>query len=138
MTHLENTSVSELREALDDAEEVRATKRLMVAIAYKQGVTQTDLAEWYGLSRKTVYNWLRRFEEDAIRSAASDESRPGRPPKLGPEERAEVRQLLAESPENAGYDAEEWSSPLVQRLLEERFGVEYSRTSAYRILTQDG
>ncbi|WP_227379502.1 helix-turn-helix domain-containing protein [Haladaptatus halobius] len=30
----------------------------MVAIACKQGVSQTDVAEWYGLSRKTVYNWL--------------------------------------------------------------------------------
>ncbi|WP_255767572.1 hypothetical protein [Haladaptatus halobius] len=43
MTHLENISVNELREALGDAKEVQATKRLMVAFAYKQGVTQTEL-----------------------------------------------------------------------------------------------
>ncbi|WP_227379018.1 helix-turn-helix domain-containing protein [Haladaptatus halobius] len=28
-------------------------------IAYKQGVSQTDLAGWYRFTRKMVYNWLR-------------------------------------------------------------------------------
>ncbi|WP_227378864.1 helix-turn-helix domain-containing protein [Haladaptatus halobius] len=137
MACLENVSTNDLRDALDDTDDVRSTKRLMVAIAYKQGVTQTDLADWYGLSRKTIYNWLQRFEEDSIRNAASDKDRPGRPPKLDPEERTEVRQLLKKSPENAGYDAGKWSSSLVQRLLEDRFDVKYSRTSAYRLLTGD-
>lgn len=135
MTHLENISVNELREALGDAKEVQATKRLMVAIAYKQGVTQTELAEWYGLARKTVYNWLQRFDEDSIEKATSDASRPGRPPKLDHEERTEVHKVLEGSPESAGYDAEEWNTALVQRLLEEQFDVEYSRTSAFRFLT---
>ncbi|WP_458210556.1 helix-turn-helix domain-containing protein [Haladaptatus sp. NG-SE-30] len=137
MSHLENISTDELRNALENVNDVQATKRLMVAIAYKQGVSQTDLAEWYGLSRKTVYNWLHRFEENSIRKAASDKARPGRPPKLDREEKSEVYQLLDEPPANAGYDAEEWSIPLVQRLLDEQFDVTYSRTSAYRLLAHD-
>jgi transposase len=134
MAHLENVSVNELRNALNDADDIQATKRLMVAIAYKQGVSQTDLAEWYGLSRKTVYNWLQRFEEDSIDNAASDKDRPGRPPKLDPEKQSEVSQLLQESPVNAGYDTEEWHVSLIQRLLDEKFNIKYSRTSAYRLL----
>ena len=108
----------------------------MVAIAYKQGVSQTDLAEWYGISRKTIYNWLRRFEEEPVRDAARDKDRPGRPPKLDREKRSELSQLLYESPANAGYDAAEWSIPLVQRLLNEEFDVTYSRASTYRLLAK--
>ncbi|WP_458189691.1 helix-turn-helix domain-containing protein [Haladaptatus sp. NG-WS-4] len=138
MPNLEDISTDELRNALDDVDDVRSTKRLMVAIAYKQGTTQTDLAEWYGLSRKTIYNWLQRFEERPVRKAASDEARPGRPPKLDEEEQSEVCRLLDESPEKAGFNADEWSVSLVQQLLEEKFEVTYSRTSAYRLLTEDG
>lgn len=136
MPHLENVSTSELQKALEDVDGVYATKRLMVAIAYKQGVSQTDLAEWYGLSRKTIYNWLRRFEEEPTRDAARDKARPGRPPKLDREERSELSQLLSESPANAGYDAAEWSIPLMQRLLDEEFDVTYSRASTYRLLAK--
>lgn len=115
MKHLESVAVDELQNALDDVDDVHATKRLMVAIAYKQSVSQTDLAEWYGLSRKTVYNWLQRFEDDSIKNAASDKDRPGRPPKLDDKEQSEVSQLLQESPANAGYGADEWSVSFVQK-----------------------
>ncbi|MCO8243645.1 MULTISPECIES: helix-turn-helix domain-containing protein [unclassified Haladaptatus] len=83
MAQLEDVSTAALREALQDADDATTTKRIMVAIAYKQGVSQTELADWYGLSRKTIYNWLQRFEEESIRNAASDKPRSGRPPKLG-------------------------------------------------------
>ncbi|KZN23368.1 hypothetical protein A4G99_15250 [Haladaptatus sp. R4] len=135
MAQLEDVSTAALREALQDADDATTTKRIMVAIAYKQGVSQTELADWYGLSRKTVYNWLQRFEEEPIRSAASDKPRSGRPPKLGGEDRDELLRLLRDSPKAAGYDAEEWNIPLVQRLVAEQFDVAYSRTSAYRILS---
>lgn len=53
----------------------------------------------------------------------------------GGEERDELLRLLRNSPKAAGYDAEEWNIPLVQRLVAEQFDVAYSRTSAYRILS---
>jgi transposase len=100
--HLETISTDEPRHALDDANDSRATKRLIVAIACKQGVSQTNLAEWHGLSCKTVYNCLQRFEEDSVRYATSDKTRPGCPPKLDREEQSEFSQLLHDSPANAG------------------------------------
>ncbi|WP_227377568.1 helix-turn-helix domain-containing protein [Haladaptatus halobius] len=136
MSHLENISTSELRTALDDVDDVHATKRLMLAIAYKQGVAQTDVAEWYGYLRKTIYNWLHRFEEEPVRDAARDKARPDRPPKLDREEQFKVAQLLRDPPANVGYNIEEWDIPRVQRLLDEQFDVTYSRTNAYRLLSK--
>ncbi|WP_458190632.1 helix-turn-helix domain-containing protein [Haladaptatus sp. NG-WS-4] len=81
-------------------------------------------------------NWLHRFEKELVHDAAWDKARPGRPPKLACEERSKVAQLLREPPANAGYNADEWSIPLVQRLLDEQFDVSYSRTSAYRLLSE--
>jgi chromosome segregation and condensation protein ScpB len=43
--HLDEISVEELQDALDNVEEKKPTQRLLAAIAYKNGVTQTELAE---------------------------------------------------------------------------------------------
>lgn len=134
MARLEHVPTDALRRELDRQDRAKPTRRLMVAIAYKEGVSQTELAEWYGLSRKTVHNWLERLEERPIAEAIRDDPRPGRPPRLDEADLEELRELLAESPTERGYDATEWSAPLVRRLLDERFGVNYTLRSVRRIL----
>lgn len=82
MERLENVSVDELRRALDQAEESKPTQRLLAAIAYKHGVSQTELAEWHGVQRRTIYSWFRRLEMEPLPEAVTDAPRPGRPRKL--------------------------------------------------------
>ncbi|PSP21068.1 hypothetical protein BRC61_06630 [Halobacteriales archaeon QH_10_65_19] len=69
MERLENVSVDELRRALDQAEESKPTQRLLAAIAYKHGVSQTELAEWHGVQRRTIYSWFRRLEMEPLPEA---------------------------------------------------------------------
>jgi len=45
MDHLANVSVERLQRALENIESKRATLRLTAAIPYKNGITQTELAE---------------------------------------------------------------------------------------------
>ena len=61
MEHLDEISIEELQDALDNVEGKKPTERLLAAIAYKNGVTQNELAEWYGVHQKTIYNWLKRL-----------------------------------------------------------------------------
>ncbi|MFC6723546.1 helix-turn-helix domain-containing protein, partial [Halobium palmae] len=58
MDHLDEISVEELQRALNEVEGNKPTQRLTAAIAYKNGVTQTELSEWYGVQRRTIYSWL--------------------------------------------------------------------------------
>jgi len=53
MNHLDEISVEELQDALDNVDGKNPTQRLLAAIAYKNGVTQTELAEWYDVQRRT-------------------------------------------------------------------------------------
>jgi chromosome segregation and condensation protein ScpB len=39
----------------------KPTQRVVAAIAYKNGVTQTELAEWHDIGRRTIYSWLKRL-----------------------------------------------------------------------------
>lgn len=45
MDHLDEISVEDLQDALDNVEGTKPTQRLLAAIVYKNGVIQTELAE---------------------------------------------------------------------------------------------
>lgn len=126
MTKLEDVSIETLREALDRAEEAKAAKRLTVAIAYKDGVSVETLSDRYGVPRSTVYYWLERLERQPISEAVTDAPRPGRPPKLSPEDRATVETWLAVSPRQHDIDADEWTPELLRDRIHETFDVDYS------------
>ena len=136
MSHLEEVSISDLQAALDRAEGKKPTQRLITAIAYKNGVTQTELAEWYGVQRRTIYNWLTRFDEREIESAIRDDDRSGRPRKLTPDQQAELYDALGGDPETVDIDASAWSPELVQTYVRDRFDVRYSLSSCRRLLDE--
>jgi hypothetical protein len=62
--HLDGISVEELQDALDNVDGNKPTQRLLTPIAFKNGVTQTELAEWYDVQRRTTYSWLKRLDTD--------------------------------------------------------------------------
>lgn len=82
MDHLDAISIEDLHRALDEVEGKTPTQRLTAAIAYKNGVSQTELAEWYDVQRRTIYSWLTRLEEEPLAQAVCDAPRSGRPRKL--------------------------------------------------------
>ena len=130
MGRLEHVSAAELRELLATVEGRRATLRLVVGINYKQGVPQSTLADWYGVSRTTIHHWLNRLERletEPFEDVIYDAERSGRPAKLTDAEWEEFASTLSAPPTEAGINAPDWSPHLVQRLLKEQFGVAYSR-----------
>ena len=83
MNHLDEISVEELQDTLDNVDGKKPTQRLLAAIAYKNGVTQTELAQWYDVQRRTIYSWLKRLDtNESLEQAVSDDKRTGRKRKL--------------------------------------------------------
>lgn len=141
MARLENVSTDELRDYLAEVEQKRPAIRLIVGINYKEGVSQTELAEWYGVSRTTIHNWLTRLERlgsEPFEDVIFDADRPGRPSKLTSDEWNKLVEILEEPPKEHGIDAPHWSPRLVQIVLQEQFGVEYSRRHIRELLHQAG
>ncbi|WP_255197545.1 helix-turn-helix domain-containing protein [Halorarius litoreus] len=126
MRKLDEIAADRLRAALDDAEDAKAAKRLMVAIAYKDGVDVETISRRYGIPQSTVYYWLDRFESMPIDDALRDEQRPGRPPKLSAAQRAEVESWLEASPAAVDIDADGWTATLLRDHIHDTFDVEYS------------
>lgn len=131
-------TVEDLRRALEAVDGKTPAQRLIAAIAYKNGITQTELADWFGVERKTIYNWLARLEEGDLAASARDESRPGRPRKLTGRQIDEIYRTLGHPPTDDGYDAPTWTTGLVQRYIRDRFDVDYSRPSCRRLMQEAG
>lgn len=143
MTHLENVSTEELREILVEVKEKRATKRLMVAINWKEedGATQKEIAERYGYTQGWLSQWLQRLERlesEPFEDVVYDDHRSGRNPKLSDEEFEHFVDVLHESPEDVGFDFPGWTVPLARQYLEDEFGVEYSRRHVRRLMAEAG
>jgi len=137
--HLDEITVEELQDALDNVDGKKPTQRLLAAIAYQNGVTQTELAEWYGVQRRTIYSWLKRLDTDeSLERAVSDDKRTGRKRKLSETQQKEFEETVHEPPEEVGVGAPAWTPALVQDFLEETYGVEYSIPSCRRLLKEAG
>lgn len=141
MTFLESVSMSQLHRALDAVDGRTPTLRVVVGINYKRGVSPTALAEWYDLSRTTVYHWLERLErlaDEPVADVVYDAARSGRPPKLSRGQRERLARELAASPRAAGYDADAWTPRLLQRHVGERYATDYSTRHLRDVLEELG
>lgn len=138
MAKMENVSVDDLEDALENAEGKGETQRLMVAILYKRGPSVPMIAEWLDMRDGTIYEWLNRFEARPIEDAITDDHRPGRPPKLDDAGRKKFEVSVNKPPTENGYDQEAWSTKLAQRFLREEFDVDYSIRHIARLLNGAG
>jgi transposase len=138
MEHFEEIELEDLQQALEEVENKKPTQRLTAAIAYKKGVTQTELAEWFGVQRRTIYNWLKRLKEEPLEQAVTDAHRSGRSRKIDEDQQNQLREALNEPPIESGYDAPAWTPALFQRYLDDAFDAEYSKPSCRRLMKEAG
>ncbi|MFB6112507.1 MAG: winged helix-turn-helix domain-containing protein [Halodesulfurarchaeum sp.] len=138
MEHLDSITQDQLRDALSRIDGNRPTQRIITGIAYKNGISQTELADWFGVERKTIYNWLKRLEDGNIVEQVTDEHRSGRPRKLREDQLTAFQEALQDSPKTVGFDRSAWTSNLAQQFLREEFDVEYSLPSCRRLMKEAG
>jgi transposase len=136
MAKLADVDADALREWLDRVDGAKAVKRLMVALAYKDGVRVETMSRRYDIPRSTIYYWLDRFESGPIEEAVEDEDRPGRPSRLDDAERRRLVSHLHDSPGTFDYDAAEWTPELVREHIESAFDVSYSTGHVRRLLRE--
>jgi transposase len=89
--------------------------------------TITEVADHYGVSRETVYNWLE------VAAKAGDGSVPDRRKakrsRLTKEQEQELVRLVEAQPRAAGYDFDFWTLSKIRTLIMDRFGVYYGSLS---------
>ncbi len=138
MGRLDDITLKELYELKDQIDEGKPRERVLAAIGRKKGDQLDTLADRHGVVKRTIQNWLDRFEEQPIEQAPYDAPRPGGPAKIDGEEREQLFEQLQQPPTELGYDQQAWSAKLLLHHTKEEYGVEYHETYAYDLLKEAG
>lgn len=138
MGRLDEVSLDELHDQLEQTEGNKPTQRVLAAIGRKQGATLNKLAQRHNVAEKTIRNWLDRFAERSLSEAPYDEDRSGRPPKLSESAQQNLFEQLHQSPSEFGYQREVWFPELVHQHINDTFDVEFSIRHIYRLMNEAG
>lgn len=137
MTCLDNTDRDDLHRKLGEIAD-KPTQRLMVGILYKVGISVPTIADWFDMRGNTVYNWFDRIDNESINHAIYDDSPSGRPAKLDDHQKQQLKDVLHESPEDAGYDEPVWVPQLARQYIKDDFDVEYSVRHVRDLMSEAG
>ena len=89
-----------------------------------EGHSVSEVAQIVEARRGSVYRWISAHDErgaEALRARPS----PGRPPRLGEDQRPELVGALAQGARAHGWKTDLWTCPRIAELIERRFGVRY-------------
>src|SRR5262245_61016362 len=89
----ENCSMAELNAAIKAAISRASVRRMQSIKALLSGATHQFVCELYNVSAPTLSVWLQAFNEQGI-DALIEHDRPGRPPKIAPEQTEQLIDLL--------------------------------------------
>ena len=125
---LERLAVGELRADL--------AKRLRTVLLAKRGFTAPEIATCTGFSRRTVQEWVLRYNEEGLDGLKTKAGR-GRKPPLTPEQEEQLRQRL-----DAGPSPDDGVCSLrgkdVQQILKREYGQLRSLNAVYGLLHRLG
>lgn len=109
----------------ESAGDLAKVKRLLTILLFDMNNTVQEIKEVLQVSDQSIRKWIKTYLIKGLRGLRSGKS-PGRPPKLTKKQRKELYECLKASPEVHGFPGSCWRSPMVQHLIEERFGVFYN------------
>lgn len=115
----------------------RRARRARALLGLHHGKSVQQVAEETGMSRQAVYNLQKRYlerREQRLQQRLSDAQHTGRPPKKQRLVSRVISKLLRRSPRRYGYDAVDWTVPLLHEEVEKTTGVSVSRRTIRRAL----
>jgi transposase len=110
---------------------VRAGRMLL------KGKTPAQVAAAVGAPRQTVYRWLDVLNDGGI-DALRVINKGGRPAQLDVAQYDQLRQVLLDGPQAAGFDTDLWTLKRVREVIRRRFGVQFSEVHVWRLLGKLG
>jgi transposase len=102
------------------------------------GWKQRDIAAALGVSEGAVSQWLARARADGVEEGLRRHPASGAPPKLTPEQLAQLPALLDPGAEAYGFRGDAWTCKRVGEVIRRTFGVIYDPSHISRLLHRLG
>lgn len=123
--------------ALSSSEDAKFYHRLDLVLLAINGMPIKDIAALYDEPVKTISTWTKKVIEDGADSLRSG-YHPGRPPRLTETMRKQLDADLQKSPEDFGYDFNNWDGLVLSRHLQDHYNVSLQVRQCQRIMHQLG
>jgi transposase len=111
--------------------------RIAAFLLLLQGWKPTAVCELFGFSRTALWKWGRAANQQGL-AAWQERARPGRAPRLRPEQQRQLELALQQPPERFGFSQARWDGPLVVRYVRQGLKVELRVRQAQRWLHRLG
>ncbi len=125
-----------LRKLAKTEADARVARRLLAIANALSGMSRKEAAEAAGMDRQTLRDWVVRYNAhgpDGLYDCWGD----GRPPRLAPEEQAELMRIVLSGPDpESGLSA--FTREDLARICEVRFGKSFHPSSLGRLLKRLG
>ena len=111
--------------------------RIRAVQAVERGWAVSEAADAFGIARRTLHRWLRRYEENGEEGLARKPGS-GRPRKLEELEEGELRTIVLQPATTFGYETDLWRVGRLHRVIQEQYHVAVSRDTVWRRLREAG
>jgi putative transposase len=112
-------------------------RRLDGARDLLNGLSQSDVARKFGVSRTTASRWRRALDAQGV-DALRKRKATGRPTRLSADQFAELADIYAAGPQAGGFTARRWTTRLFAVAIEAHFGVRYDPDHVGRLIHKLG
>jgi transposase len=126
-------SAAELRRLASSGRHANQSRRLLSLAAVLDGMSRADAARIGGMDRQTLRDWVHRFNAHGP-EGLKDHWANGSVPRLSPEQRAELAELVETGPDRAVHGVVRWRRVDLKRVVAERFGVAYHERTIGKLL----
>jgi len=113
------------------------SRRLLAAQDLQTGLSQSQVARKFGVSRTTASRWNRSLSGKGI-DALKKRRAPGRPSRLTTDQIHAVKELYEAGPRVAGFDCERWTTAKFADAIFVKFAIKYDPDHAGRIMHKLG
>ena len=126
--NLSKRQVVTLKQKVSDAEyrgNLPEMKRYMAILGYYFNKSFEQVAVVLQVSIQAVYGWIKQYFIGGIDGLLSKKS-PGRPSKLTKTQKKQLSKMIVDGPAACGFPGACWRAPMIQHLIQNKFGVFYS------------
>jgi putative transposase len=113
------------------------SRRLLAAQDLQAGLTQSQVARKFGVSRTTASRWCRALHGKGVEGLRKRRA-PGRPSRLNAEQVRGVAALYQEGARAVGFDSDNWTTSRFAEAIHTRFGIRYDPDHVGRIMHRLG
>ena len=114
-----------------------AARRMLALALVLEGSSREVAARAAGMDRQTLRDWVHRYNAQGL-AGLHDRPRPGRKPRLTPEQLAELEQIVDDGPDPATDGVVRWRRVDLQALIKARFDVALHERSVGKLLHRLG